>query len=248
MTIDLPDFSDIAALKALWKEAFGDTDAFLDAFFTAGFSPVRCRICRIDGTPVAVLYWFDCECRGEKLAYLYAIATAKAHQGKGLCRALMRDTHKHLSALGYAGCVLVPGSESLFRFYEQIGYRTFGSVRQFSCTASATPAAMRKIDKKEYAALRRQYLPANAVVQEGALLAFLQTQSCFYAGDDFVLVATNAHIAELLGNVDAAGDILCALQLPSATVRTAGAGRSFAMYYPLSQETLPSYFALALDE
>ena len=247
MTIDRPDFSDIPALKALWKEAFGDPDDFLDAFFANGFLPACSRCCRMENTPVAVLYWFDCECRGEKLAYLYAIATAKNHQGKGLCRTLMDDTHKLLKQLGYAGCVLVPGSESLFRFYEKAGYRTFGTIREFSCAASSTPAPMHQIDSDEYARLRRQYLPAGSVLQEGAVLSFLQTQAKFYAGNDFVFVVTGDRIAELLGSTAAAGDILSALQLPSATIRTVGSDKPFAMYYPLTQKTPPEYFGLALD-
>lgn len=247
MNIDRPASSDIPALRSLWKEAFGDTDTFLDAFFTTGFSSERCRLVRIGQQPVAALYWFDCECRGEKMAYLYAIATAKSHQGQGLCRELMDCTHKDLASVGYAGAMLVPGSASLFGFYEKSGYRAFGAIGEFSCKASASPAALRQISAEEYTKLRRQYLPAEGVVQEGAVLFFLQTQANFYAGNNFVLVAAGDRIAELLGNTAAAGDILCALQLPSATVRTVGADCPFAMYYPLTQKTPPAYFGLALD-
>ena len=35
MKIDHPDMTRIPALRQLWQEAFGDSDAFLDRFFDA---------------------------------------------------------------------------------------------------------------------------------------------------------------------------------------------------------------------
>ena len=103
MTIDAPKPFHLPSLKALWKEAFGDTDAFLDTFEKSAFSYHRCR-CVTDGdTGAAALYWFDCSYEEGRIAYLYAIATAKSHRGRGLCRALMEDTHKHLKKMGYSG-------------------------------------------------------------------------------------------------------------------------------------------------
>ena len=48
MNIDVPRKGQIPALRALWREAFGDSDAFLDTFFATGFSPDRCR-CIVEG-------------------------------------------------------------------------------------------------------------------------------------------------------------------------------------------------------
>ena len=86
MTIDAPNVEQTAWLRRLWKEAFGDSDAFLDRFFTIAYSPDRCRCVTADGRVTAALYWFDCDCQGEKLAYLYAVATAQDCRGRGLCR------------------------------------------------------------------------------------------------------------------------------------------------------------------
>ena len=55
-------------LKALWKEAFGDPDSWIDSFFAAAFSPERCRCVVKDGQTAAALYWLDCTCNGKKLA------------------------------------------------------------------------------------------------------------------------------------------------------------------------------------
>ena len=43
MTIDFPSHLQISDLRSLWKEAFGDGDVFLDAFFETAFTPRRCR-------------------------------------------------------------------------------------------------------------------------------------------------------------------------------------------------------------
>ena len=114
MTIDMPRPGQIAGLRELWKEAFGDSDAFLDGFFATGFSPTRCRVLDWNGRCAAALYWFDCSIEGKKLAYIYAVATLEDFRGKGFCRQLMEKTHRDLQASGYAGCVLVPGSRALF--------------------------------------------------------------------------------------------------------------------------------------
>lgn len=250
MNIENPARNQTAALRALWKEAFGDEEAYLNAFFSTAFLPERCRCVMMDGQLAAALYWLDCRCRGEKLAYIYAVATAKVHRGRGLCRALMADTHAHLRTWGYQGTVLVPEGDALARMYGGMGYEFRGGIREFSCLPGAEPAAPRKIDTAEYAALRRQLLPEGGVVQEGENLALLETQAELYAGDGFLLAARREGDRligmELLGDTSAAPGILMALGLPAGTFRTPGGGR-FAMYRPLGSAKAPDYFGLAFD-
>ena len=49
MIIKQPGVEEISQLRQLWKEAFGDTDSFLDIFFSAAFAPERCRCVLADG-------------------------------------------------------------------------------------------------------------------------------------------------------------------------------------------------------
>ena len=76
MTIDRP--SDTQVLRRLWKQAFRDSDAFLDSFFSVGYSCDRCRQLSLDGQLAAALYWFDCSLAGKPVAYVYAVATDAA--------------------------------------------------------------------------------------------------------------------------------------------------------------------------
>lgn len=232
-----------ADLRRLWKEAFGDTDAFLDSFFETAYSPERCRYIVMDGCVAAALYWLDCRCDGEKLAYIYAVATAKMHRGKGLCRALMEDAHTHLKATGYAGSILVPGEKGLFAMYEKMGYAPFGGMDTLSCQAG-TPIFMQEISPAEYAALRPQYLPHRGVEQDG--MEFLASYATLYAGSDFILAATEETGLELLGNTAAAPGILAALGKKEGRFRIPG-NTPFAMYRPLTDFPAPGYFGIAFD-
>lgn len=251
MRIDYPTEEQIPKLKKLWQEAFGDDDAFLEQFYAIAFAPDRCRCVSIEGEPVAALYWFDCQLNGKPIAYLYAVATRAAHRGKGLCRALMENAHSHLAYLGYAGAVLVPGAESLFRMYEALGYRTCCKISEFSCAAAEQATSLRAIDVEEFRSLRRQYLPAGSVLQEGANLEFLQTMAKFYAGDDFLLTVADGDGAffapELLGNVHAAPSVLTAFGKKEGIFRTPAGEKPFAMYHPLNGQDAPRYFGFAFD-
>jgi len=262
--IEQPDASRISGLRSLWQEAFGDTEAFLDTFWTTAYAPERCRVVTAGWEVAAALYWFDCECRGEKVAYVYAVATRELYRGQGLSHRLLEDTHKHLAEQGYQGVILVPGSESLFRFYEGQGYVACGAIQEVFVTAGAElvaaslerssstggTRALREVDAAEFAMLRKAYLPEGSVIQEGENLAFLQTQAKFYAGDGFVLAAVEEGESlfgiELLGDTETASVILSELGCREGTFRMPGEGRPFAMYYSLGGEA-PTYFGFAFD-
>jgi len=251
MTIDAPRSCHIPALRNLWKHAFGDTDDFLDVFFSLAYSPDRCRCVFMEDRLAAVLYWFNCNWEGKRLAYLYAVATDEAFRGKGLCRALMKNTHAHLQSLGYEGSILVPGSPELFNLYEKMGYKTCSYIREFTCAAGA-PISLQRLTAEKYAVLRRQYLPLGGVVQEEEALALLQTQAAFYAGEYCLLVCSTegekTAVHELLGDESAAPGIVAALGFREGRFRVPGNEKAFAMYLSLTDDpAAAAYFGLAID-
>ena len=128
MTFESPDRSRIPALRSLWKEAFGDSDEFLDGFFEYGFSPSRCRCIVKDGAVLSALYWFEGTVEDQRFAYLYAVATAKAARGQGLFSALLSDVKQLLTAEGFDGILLHPADEGLARMYEKFGFSACASV------------------------------------------------------------------------------------------------------------------------
>lgn len=240
MNLDYPKLGQIPQLRSLWKEAFGDTDAFLDHFYTKAFSTDRCLCATIGDEVVAMAYWFHCG----NYAYIYAVATAKAHRGKGISHALMGRIHEILTDRGYAGCILVPGEESLRRFYAGMGYENCGGVEEFDAVAT-TPLPLRKLGKEEYAALRRAYLPEGGVIQEGVNLDFLSRWAQFYEAPNALTAAVweegKLLVLELLGDKQAAGGIIAALGADSGWFRVPGE-TPFAMHRPLNTNIPPKYF------
>jgi len=252
MIIDKPSADLIPALRRLWQQAFGDTDAFLDGFFSAGFSPERCRCVLEENTPLAALYWFDCTWQGKKLAYIYAVATEEQCRGYGLCRILIENTHLYLKLQGYSGAVLVPGTPDLGDMYRKFGYEPFCYTEKVTILPEAPAAYLTEIPASRFDTLRRQYLPENGILQEQETSAFLSTFCKFYTGENFLfsgsLEKDTLHIQEFLGNKESIPGILTALRASKAVVRLPGGNQTFAMYRSLtdSQET-PAYFGIALD-
>lgn len=251
MIIDSPRAADIPALRRLWVQAFGDTDAFLDGFFQTGFSPNRCRCIKQGGQLSAALYWFDCQWQGKKIAYLYAVATEQAFQGKGLCRALMEDTHRHLQALGYAGTVLVPGNKGLFALYEKLGYTAFCPMQTATVEAGSTPTAIQSVNVDVYWQLRKSYLPAESIIQDDKALVFAATFCEFYAGENMLMCLSRddntLYFQEYLGDPAHLGGIVKALDAQKGVVPLPG-GSPVAMYHSFTpSKEMPAYFGIPLN-
>lgn len=254
MRIGAPAKEQLSQLRALWKAAFGDGDAFLDCFFETAFSPARCRCVTVDGNVAAALYWFDCSLDGEKIAYVYAVATANAFRGRGLCRTLMEDTHRHLSTLGYRGAVLVPSEPSLFMMYEKMGYQTCSYRRRVTCRAEVGDITLTELSKEDYALERRARLPIGGVLQEGENLDFLARQARFYKGEDLLLAARREEGrligVELLGSSEQIGVITHALGCKEGVFFAPGDffDEPFGMFCGFDASfNAPSYFGFAFD-
>lgn len=252
MTIDFGLPHRIPQLKALWQTAFGDDEAFIDSFFATAYAPSRCRCATVGEDVAAALYWFDVTCDGQRMAYIYAVATAPEHRGKGLCRALMADTHDHLALRGYKGVLLVPEGDALRRMYGNFGYRDCTTIREFVCAAGDIPAPMHRIDREEFARRRQSLAPAGTVLQEDENLLYLERQAAFYTGMGFLAVVHQEGDAlfcpEILGNPDMAPRILRSLGASYGTFRCPGTGEKFAMFLPLRADAIPpAHFAFAFD-
>lgn len=252
MRIEAPATAQVPQLLRLWKDSFGEYNGFWELFLETAFAPERCR-CILDGHQTAAsLCWFDTECAGQKMAYLYAVVTDPAHRGRGLCRQLVEDTHKHLAARGYTASLLVPAEEGLRSMYRKMGYETCTAVTEFSCNGAAAPISLRAIGPEAYARLRREYLPEKAVLQEGENLSFLSQQAQFYVGAAFLMAAhtegDTLRAMEFLGDASAAPAIIASLNCRRGEFRMPGQDKPFAMWHPLAETAaVPAYFGFAFD-
>ncbi len=228
--------------KALWSAAFGD-DGWIDSFFRTAFQAENTLAIFREGQLAAGLAWMQTSCQGRKLAYLYAVATAPEYRHRGLCRELMANAQEALAARGYDGSVLVPADDGLRRMYAAMGYRNFGGVENLTLPAG-TSVPLWEVTPEEYAALRRNYLPEGGIVQKNGAIEYLAESAKLYAGNGFLLAATEDEPMELLGDASQAAGILGALGKDRGTFRLPGAA-PFAMFRPICDDSwTPAYFGL----
>lgn len=249
--MEFKNSKDIPALRRLWKEAFGDTDEFLDTFFSTAYSPDNCLAAYKDGELAGALYIIDCELESRKIAYIYAVATAKKHRGKGVCKSLFAHTHLYLKNRGYTATILVPGNRELFSFYEKLGYNTYGYLDEFECKKTSGELNFSEISAKEYADLRKNFPPYHSVTLKN--LDFLKTQLRFFTGDDFIFAArkhgNTLFAAEFLGNKENAAKTVSAFGCEKGVFRSYGETKPFLMGFKLKTKPLPDriYFPFAFD-
>ncbi len=181
-------------MTALWSEAFGDSPDGVARFYEA-FPRCRCYVAEEDGQAVSMVHSLPQILSPDlPAAYLYAVATAQTHRGKGLCRKLMAFAEADLKKQGFACAVLTPGEESLFRFYEQLGYRTAFS-RNRTVFSGGTP-----ISAAEYAQLREQILTASHMVYDLPTLEYAADaySLTFYRTPTGIAAAGAHYTAEVL--------------------------------------------------
>ena len=96
--------ADRAALRALWKQAFGDGDETIDAFFDTLF-PLCDAFAAREGEDVCAMLFclpqtLAREGHEEKAAYIYAVATDERWRHRGACRGLLQYAEKKLKSRG----------------------------------------------------------------------------------------------------------------------------------------------------
>lgn len=250
MIIEKATPADIPVLLEIWKESFGDSETFINTFFrTCPTENSRCV--RMDGRPVAALYWFDCDYKGKRLAYIYAVATDKAYRGRGLCRSLMTATHQHLQASGYSGAVLAPGNARLFSMYGAMGYRSFSPMSLITAF-DGEPIVLEQIDGEAYFRFRNQYLSANGILQD-SVLPFLRCFTEFYGNGDLAVCVTRDGdtllFQEFLGDPAEAEGVIAGLGAKKGIFRypdPAGSPRSMYLSFD-GTELKDAYLGIFMD-
>lgn len=262
---------DVRELKALWKQAFGDSDAEIDLFFREAYVPAGLFVLREEGRVASMAAWFSLTlCRekcGWPTAYLYAVATDEACRGRGHCRRLLDYMAGALSAAGIECLCLVPGSAQLVAFYEKLGFGpglTHDAWRLDDLPAVTGAAA--PTDPPTYLTVREDLLEGGCYVSYPVPVLAYQQQAAIQAGGDLLLLEQDglvgcacacirggeAMIQELLWPGDRAqgAALVCrALGVRRAVVRTPGTGRDFGMvrWLRTPPDWTGGYLGLAFD-
>ena len=125
--------SDLPALRALWRECFGDPEAYIDFYFQNRFRCDQTLVWREGGAPVAMLSLLPVSviCGGTACParYIYAVATGNAWRGRGLSTRLMEHARLLLQERDEGLTVLVAAEPALFDFYAKRGYTQAASLK-----------------------------------------------------------------------------------------------------------------------
>ena len=119
---------DIPVQRELWKLAFGDSDAYIDNFYSTYYRPERVIVLEENGVVRAMTAWFDTTFvvpgQGEyRAAYLYAVATHPDCRGQGLAGKLLAGADEFFRSLDIPAVTTVPAEKSLHNFFGANGFR-----------------------------------------------------------------------------------------------------------------------------
>lgn len=186
--------SDLPGIIALWQEAFGDSPEAVSYFFQS-FPNCLSYVAEENGAVTAMVHALPQTLSPDTpAAYVYAVATRRSHRGKGLCRELMAFAEADLHARGFACAVLTPGEQSLFDYYERLGYKTAFTRRR---TAFETGT---EITLDRYLTRREAILTQPHMVYDRATLAYAADVYglTFYETETGIAAAAPSYTAERL--------------------------------------------------
>lgn len=258
---------DLPALTALWQTAFADEVSVINAFWEQCFEKIRV-FCLSEGKKLCAmacalpLSYVDADGEPHSCAYFYAVATEPAFRGQGCCRELLAQAERSLQKSGIELCCLVPSEESLFTFYEKLGYQV-----AFTCWRQSLPAKksesirLRKIDAAAYENLRQMQLYGDFIAYPAFLLD-LQRQAGLASGaglfrlesSELVCVAAAEKqgdcllIREMLpADESLAAHLACSLGCKEVQFQSPGDALPYGMAKSLSGFPMPRNGYLALS-
>lgn len=208
--------SDVPRLKALWKRCFADENRYIDHFFRNGYVPEQTLVLEEGGEVVSMLTAFPATIHigadSQPACYIYAFCTHPDHQGKGCGRQLLSWAEQWAAQRSCAAVLMVPGEESLFRFYAGLGYTTTLTHRDVVWGRSELPITDPKltpIDALEYGGERAKWLSGwNRIDLAPEGLAF-QRELCRFTGAGFYRVADGIAAVEFWDGSAEIKELLC---------------------------------------
>ena len=118
--------ADVPALRENWRLSFGDTDDYLDFFFSRRFEPENTLVACADGVVVSQLFLLPASLHAQKdtfsADYLFAAATHPDYRRQGIMASLIEYAKTLCAERGKDAIVLLPGTRELYDYYAQYGF------------------------------------------------------------------------------------------------------------------------------
>ncbi len=154
--------ADLAPLKVLWQEVFGDNQDFAEKAICEFAGQKNVYVTEQEGTVIAMLLAVPSTMQGEKGAYFYGLATKPAYRKQGVMAGLMQYVADLLAQREYRFIALIPAEQSLFGYYEKHGFaKAFGlrTVKREIRRNLWAQAEFDSVTAKNLLELRQTYCP-----------------------------------------------------------------------------------------
>lgn len=137
--VRLAQKGEIERQKEIWKLCFGDSDEYIDFFYTNLYKADAAMVLLQDEEISAMLTMIPIKIvapdnQSLSSTMLYAIATHPEYRHRGFATQLIAFTHRYLEAEKSKFSVLVPADKQLFEFYRKLGYTEAFYIRELQIT------------------------------------------------------------------------------------------------------------------
>ena len=152
--------ADEAALTALWKRCFGDSEELIHGFFAMLPELGAGVTAELDGKPVGMAFAICgmALSSGEKCGYIYAVAVDESCRGFGAGAALTRAAADAARGLGAEIICTLPAEASLYPWYEKLISTRFTLCRRRGIIPAGKVRGFDMLSAAEYNARREALL------------------------------------------------------------------------------------------
>ena len=158
---------DLPAIKSLMQSVFGDSEQFIDTCFRLLYSD-NVLLAEVNEKVVSMAFLLPASIQINHkkfpVTYLYACATLPEYRGKGLMKNIIDKAYHDACLKNEIGVFLMPANESLYEYYQMMGFANFFYQNEQKYTLSSSESIIAKhyqitpINAKSYAGLRKHFL------------------------------------------------------------------------------------------
>ncbi len=123
-------WNDRESLFQLWNSCFGDGEDYVYPFLNRFFTEDKVYVYEDEGRIVSAVYALDCEIKGHKAVYFYAVATDENYRKQGLARQEMEFLIDYKTKKGAEVFLLTPSNEKNRNYYMKLGFSDFFYCRK----------------------------------------------------------------------------------------------------------------------
>ena len=221
---------DEKGLYQVWRAAFGDTDAYIDGFFSRLYTPGMAAVYEIQDQIVSAAYALPLGkllipgSKPQNCAVTYALGTLPEYRSRGIGGKVAKMAADMCTENGVG--VLCPAEPSLFGYYEKFGYRPLFSAER--CTFQAKPVkngVLRKETAQSYSRMREMLLSDTVHIAYSEKIMAYQEYLCLDTGGGLFSVNFNGAVCVASAQILPGGqlfleELLCPedLKIPVASM------------------------------